>query len=770
MLAFGFLRGTRNTSFGPLVSLNHGETPETGFLGQEPRFAREFVVVFRKEFLLRKNKCLGVGREVSGLLSLKIDIGLSKNVGEFCMILCRLVFVGFCAVNVSLAATLVAPVKKIAKIEKVDDVAQTEKPVALVETKGLQVEFDKRLRSRIAPTSAYHESEWIEVAGKKSAGFSFQSKNEKDGKTILVGANEDWEKSIEISKSSAFTGALLFQVTYKNLSSKPQKITRWRNHEMIFGGPKEEVWAYMPASHEKRANWVQEIKPGRRDDNYLGMNNSDYGGGTPMLALWSNEGGVSIGSAELSPKLLRLPIYRANGKGTEMSIEGRGDFTVEPGKTFTSLKTFVLPFKGDAFTPLRTYSQYLQDNGKKMWTLDRKQMGPLWCAWGYGRNFTVEQVMKTLPLVKEMGFQWVGLDDGWQKAIGDWDPDLKKFPKGGDDIRKLVDEIHRLGMKAQLWWAPLAAFPKSDLFKQHPEYLLKTEKGGLQNITWWESKYLCPAYPPVREYTNGLVKKFMGEWGFDGLKIDGQHLNATPTCFNKEHHHAAPEDSYEMHSELFKEIMETAKSIRKEAVVETCPCGTTFSAFNLPYQNMTVASDPENSRQVREKGKFLRAITGDDTLYFGDHVELSDGRDDFASSVGIGALVGTNFTLPGVLLKKPKGETHDTRLYDPKKEIWKKWITLAKEKHLWDGAYLGNLYDIAFDRPEAHVVKKDANLYFGFYEKKWNGPIVFRGLDAKKKYQLTDYVNHKDLGVIEGPVAYMTLQFRKYLLLEAKPL
>ena len=43
---------------------------------------------------------------------------------------------------------------------------------------------------------------------------------------------------------------------------------------------------------------------------------------------------------------------------------------------------------------------------------------------------------------------------------------------------------------------------------------------------------------------------------------------------------------------------------------------------------------------------------GDSIPYFGDHVELSDGGDDFASTVGVGGVVGTQFVLP-LLAEKP---------------------------------------------------------------------------------------------------------------------
>ena len=62
---------------------------------------------------------------------------------------------------------------------------------------------------------------------------------------------------------------------------------------------------------------------------------------------------------------------------------------------------------------------------------------------------------------------------------------------------------------------------------------------------------------------------------------------------------------------FFKMIYDTARSIKPDALVEFCPCGTEFSFYTLPYLNMSVASDPGSSLQVRMKGKTLKALHGD---------------------------------------------------------------------------------------------------------------------------------------------------------------
>jgi hypothetical protein len=97
--------------------------------------------------------------------------------------------------------------------------------------------------------------------------------------------------------------------------------------------------------------------------------------------------------------------------------------------------------------------------------------------------------------------------------------------------------------------------------------------------------------------------------------------------------------------DVFRLIYETARKIKPDAVVQLCPCGCAMSFYNIPYTNQFVASDPVGSTQVRSKGKTYKALAPN-TAYFGDHVELSDNRDDFASTIGVGGVPGTKFTWP----------------------------------------------------------------------------------------------------------------------------
>ena len=310
----------------------------------------------------------------------------------------------------------------------------------------------------------------------------------------------------------------------------------------------------------------------------------------------------------------------------------------------------------------------------------------------------------------------------------------------------------------------MAVDPDSKLLAQHPDIILKNADGSPQKISWWDSYYMSPAYQPVLDHTKETVKLFMKDWDFDGLKLDGQHLNACPPDYNPMHKLANPNDAPECVPDFFKLIYETSRKIKPAAVVMLCPCGDAMSFYNMPYTNQFVASDPLSSTQIRSKGKTYKALAPK-TAYFGDHVEMSDNQDDFASTIGIGGVPGTKFTWP---MDNPNVTSGRYVLTEEKEIVWKKWIEIYKNKMLSKGEYLGGLYDIGYDVPETHVIKKDDVLFYAFYSEMFSGDLTFRGLE-NKKYKVIDYVNNIELGVVCSTDNKLKTSFNKYLLLMLIP-
>jgi alpha-galactosidase len=172
-----------------------------------------------------------------------------------------------------------------------------------------------------------------------------------------------------------------------------------------------------------------------------------------------------------------------------------------------------------------------------------------------------------------------------------------------------------------------------------------------------------------------------------------------------------------------------------------------------------------------------KALLGPEAAVYGDHVELTEvilrntlsevdkGR-DFASSVGVGAVVGTKFTWPGY---GPKFKI--VELTPEKEAHWKKWIDIYNAKMLSRGKFL-NLYTYGYDVPEGYAIEKDGRMYYAFYApgkgKTWSGEIELRGL-GPSHYQVVDYENGKSLGDVSSQNPKLRVSLTDHLLLEASP-
>lgn len=682
------------------------------------------------------------------------------------------------------AAPLMAPLAPARAQSRASPGAQAQgRGHVRVQDTALSLQFDEQLRCRVvsllgrqpAALTGFDASEHVVVNGKPVERFALRQAEPAAvttpfgaGQALrLVGRSADGlEKQLTVTLLAEHPGVALLDVRYLNTGAQPVTVDAWVTAAHRLAAPPRHAggwWTYSGASHADRRDWVQPVKRGFEQRNFMGMNASDYGGGTPVVDVWRRDVGLAVGHLALQPQLVALPVKAV---GDQVDLSMRGDTapqTLAPGAALTPPRSFIALHRGDFFAPLDRYRRLMAAQGLAAPEPPSSAYEPQWCAWGYERDFSLDFVRATLPKVQALGFKWAVLDDGWQVRTGDWRPDAAKFPQGEADMKALVADIHARGMKARLWIAPLAVAPGSDELHDHSDMLLLDHDGAVQNVTWWNSFYLCPAYAKTQAHLAATVQKIIGDWGFDGLKVDGQHLNGVAPCFNPAHRHARPEDSVEHLADYYRVLHDAAHAANPEAVVEVCPCGTGYAFHNMPFMDQAPASDPTSSWQVRHKGKTLKALMGPWAAYAGDHVELSTGGNDFASSVGIGAVVATKFTWP--VDPKPK----DSFLLTPEREQqWRDWVQVYDRLRLAQGRYRGELYDLGFDRPEAHAVEQQGAMVYAFYAPQWDGPLTLRGL-GPGRWTLRDAVSGQALGSVSADRPVLRAAFTHHLLIEARP-
>ncbi|WP_218005836.1 alpha-galactosidase [Actinomadura hibisca] len=87
------------------------------------------------------------------------------------------------------------------------------------------------------------------------------------------------------------------------------------------------------------------------------------------------------------------------------------------------------------------------------------------------------QQMELADLAAGIGVELFVVDDGWfagrrgeTAGLGDWWPDPERFPDG---LTPLIEHVKRLGMDFGLWVEPESVNEDSELYRKHPEWVLR---------------------------------------------------------------------------------------------------------------------------------------------------------------------------------------------------------------------------------------------------------------------------------------------------------
>lgn len=541
------------------------------------------------------------------------------------------------------------------------------------------------------------------------------------------------------------------------------------------------LWSFHGSSERVGRDEVVPLAPGFVRANTLGSpGRRGVGGGIPVVAFWSASVGTALGHLEPAGLAASVPVEVTSDGRVHATVRLDPGARLRPGEVFETPRLFHAVFAGDYYEALRIYSSLLEATGQPAQTSSPGSYEASWCSWGFGEDVTVDRMLGVLPKLQDLGIRWATLDDRWFDASGDWGPRSDAFL--GDSIQRVVKAYHARGVKLKIWWIPLAVEagrqlprgtrqPMADVAQRHPEWLVLDE-AGLPARTVRGMSVLCPAVPEVREHHRRLVQRFIGEWGFDGHKLDA--VFTVPRCHNPQHRHRSPDDSLSALGALYADILSETRALNHGAVVEICPCGTAPHHAWLPFLTQAVAADPWGSAQRRQRIKMYKGLLGPSAAVSGDHVELSERRPanegepqrgwDFASTVGLGGVLSTRFVWP----KGPTG-SEDVLLTEGKETLFRKWLALDKRTRLSEGTFR-NLYVHGFDSPEAYCIEKDGKLYYAFFTadpaEVFHGQLELRGLGAHS-YRVDDYVSGRHLGVVQGPQGRLEARFPGYLLLVA---
>lgn len=155
-----------------------------------------------------------------------------------------------------------------------------------------------------------------------------------------------------------------------------------------------------------------------------------------------------------------------------------------------------------------------------------------WCSWYfYYTRVAEEPLRKNLAVLQSeragLPVRYIQLDDGYQSRVGDWLSPNAKFGGSLVNLGRLARDIRRAGFLPGIWVAPFIAQRSSQLFAQHPDWILAGQDGTRRRIahhlpwglTDGQIYPLDLSHPAVLQHLEKVFRT-LRELGFAYFKID----------------------------------------------------------------------------------------------------------------------------------------------------------------------------------------------------------------------------------------------------------
>ena len=156
-----------------------------------------------------------------------------------------------------------------------------------------------------------------------------------------------------------------------------------------------------------------------------------------------------------------------------------------------------------------------------------------WCSWYYLYHTldqpTLEEYLDGFNRYRDIApFTHIQIDAGYFPSCGDWLDAVDRFPGG---LKLAADTIRQAGYEPGIWIGPFMVGDNSRLYREHPDWMLRSADGGLvcpwihynEPKPWGyrDSEYyvLDTSHPEAMAYLKHVFAT-LREWGYTLFKTD----------------------------------------------------------------------------------------------------------------------------------------------------------------------------------------------------------------------------------------------------------
>ena len=179
----------------------------------------------------------------------------------------------------------------------------------------------------------------------------------------------------------------------------------------------------------------------------------------------------------------------------------------------------------------------------------------------------LDRLTALMDVAQEIGVERFVLDDGWfhlrrddYAGLGDWwvDPDV--WPQG---LGELIARVKARGMEFGLWFEPEMVNVNSDLFREHPDWILQV--GDRMPPEKRHQQVLNIAHPDAWAYIFGCIDALLTEYDISYIKWDHNRALVDPAW-----HGVA---AVRQQAEAFYRLVRELKKAHPGLEIESCASG-----------------------------------------------------------------------------------------------------------------------------------------------------------------------------------------------------
>lgn len=276
-----------------------------------------------------------------------------------------------------------------------------------------------------------------------------------------------------------------------------------------------------------------------------------------------------------------------------------GEVSLSPGEVYRSPPLYA-GFSSCGFSALSRRFHHHLNHTIMDGRIDRKPRPIHYNTWeAVYFDHDQDKLFKLADLAAEIGAERYILDDGWfgarrgdKAGLGDWWPSEDVYPDG---LNPLVEHVTDLGMEFGLWFEPEMVNPDSDLYRDHPDWILQVE--GVEQVPFRNQLALDLTRPEVCDYLFTHMHKLLSAHEISYIKWD----------MNRDIHHPGSRGRpvISQQTRALYALIDRLHAAHPNLEIETCSSGGGRADYGILERTDRIWTSDSNDaldRQIIQRG------------------------------------------------------------------------------------------------------------------------------------------------------------------------